>query len=430
MKADSQDNFQKEIIAAVDRNLSNQIQRLLVYIPTGAGKSKAVIQTAAHLCITKGYVCAILVRRQELKAQYTHMIGDLDIPEGHLSIGSEDDLLQSSACDVILIDDCQDLSAWELIKQSSQTYIGFSATRIQNPANPFFNAKVIYTAQMTLAYFHEGFIVEQFLVPLLKQLGFQSIETDAILVHGQVVSHPDIYATYDGERYCLEVKAYRSLHNNSSVISGALQQIKRYRTILKDATNSAHFGCIFLCEIDEVTKESVLAAEDIFIWDIKNLLYMCQANEQLIFMLRQITPYSIDSIQPVEPLKFNLQLQLPQPLPAQPSPETVLIDRLSSCNTGKRAQADKDYENVCADIVQHLFGSDFSRRAVQFTTQCKMFRMDMLCGIKETKALWTFLGHYYRTRFVIFEFKNYGKKSIKISSILPKSTYIHRHCAM
>ncbi len=411
MKRDRHINLQKEIIAAVDRNLSNQMQWLLVYIPIGVGKSKAVVQTAAHLCITRGYGCAILVRQQALKEQYAHMIGELDIPEGYLNVGLERDLLQRTTYDVLFVDDCQALSAsaGELIEQSSRPCIGFSATPIQDPVNPFFDANVIYTAPMTLAYFHEGFIIEQFLVPLLRQLGFLCIETDTVLAHGHAASQPDICATYDDERYCLEVKAYRSPHNGSSAIKGALQQINRYRTMWDGEARTAHFGCIFLCEIDEEIKENILVAEDIFIWDIKNLLYMCQKNEQLTLMLRQITPYSVDSIPAVEPLKFNFQLLSPLTLLVRPL-EEVLIDRLLSCKTGKKGQADKEYEHVCADIVQHLFGSDFSRCVTQFTTRGKLFRMDMLCGIKETKALWTFLGHYYKTRFVIFEFKNYGKR--------------------
>lgn len=402
--------FQKEIIAAVDRNLSRQAQRLLLYVPTGEEKSSAVIQTAANLCISKGYTCAILVRRQALKEHYAEMMKTLDIPEGYLNVGLEEELLQRPAYDVIFVDDCQDLPAGELIERHDQTCIGFSATRIQDPVNPFFDAKVIYTAQMSLTYFHEEFMIGQFLVPLLEQLGFQRVGTGTVLVRNSAVGRPDISATYNGEAYYLEVKAYRSPRNGPNVINGALRQVKRYQTKQDDAGAPVHFGCIFLCEIDEETKERVLADEDIFIWDIKNLLYLCQGNGHLTSMLRQVTPYPIDLLPPVEPLGFNALPRFSHLLPARPSPEAALIDKLSNCKTGKKARADKDFENICADIVQHLFGPDFSRCEIQRTTRSKMFRMDMVCGIKETGALWTFLSHYYKTRFVVFEFKNYREK--------------------
>ena len=36
--------------------------------------------------------------------------------------------------------------------------------------------------------------------------------------------------------------------------------------------------------------------------------------------------------------------------------------------------------------------------------------MDILCALKGTTEFWRMLTHFYKTKFVVFEFKNYAKK--------------------
>lgn len=43
----------------------------------------------------------------------------------------------------------------------------------------------------------------------------------------------------------------------------------------------------------------------------------------------------------------------------------------------------------------------------QNSTEDKMFRMDLVCGLKGASEFWKILIQHYNTRFVVFEFKNY-----------------------
>lgn len=54
--------------------------------------------------------------------------------------------------------------------------------------------------------------------------------------------------------------------------------------------------------------------------------------------------------------------------------------------------------------------TEFTRMLEQSSTEDKMFRMDLICGLKETSEFWKILIHHYNTRFVVFEFKNYRDK--------------------
>lgn len=84
----------------------------------------------------------------------------------------------------------------------------------------------------------------------------------------------------------------------------------------------------------------------------------------------------------------------------------ALEKRLRECGTGKKyAQA---YEEICGDIIQYLFGEEFTLYSAQHKTGDDLFRMDILCSLKGTNAFWKLLIQHYNTRFVVFEFKNYA----------------------
>lgn len=407
--------LQGEIVKAVDRALATHIKKSLIYMPIGMGKSFIITQIVHHLCVTQGYVCAIIVDRQIIKEQYLQMCERLDISEGYLHVMTVEDWLGDNSrqrADVVFIDECHSIPVGLQIEHFSCAFIAFSSTRVWEAGHPFFDAKVIYTAKMDSIYFDEGFVIEGLLFPLLSKLGFRDCGGEVPGINGSFVERPDILVDYDNNRYCVEVKIYRSPRAEVSHIDKTVRRIKFYQNLLRDTGKTTRGMGILFCEVNEEMKQAVLCSDDVLIWDIKNLLYMCQGDEQLLSMLWQVTPYSIDLVSPVKPLEFGVSDEVPPPVPSpvQLSLEKKLIERLSNCPTGKSKRADKEYEAVCADIVSHLFGGDFSRCIEQFSTRNRMFRIDMLCALKDSRALWSFLSRYYRTRFVVFEFKNYAEK--------------------
>ena len=125
--------------------------------------------------------------------------------------------------------------------------------------------------------------------------------------------------------------------------------------------------------------------------------------------------YSIYDIMP-KPLKnFDLfKIHRKENLSAEVEKEistaTDFIRKLENLEYGKENKSDKKYEKLCIDIIKFLFEPEFTRMSEQSSTEDKMFRMDLICGLKGTSEFWKILIHHYNTRFVVFEFKNYEEK--------------------
>lgn len=49
---------------------------------------------------------------------------------------------------------------------------------------------------------------------------------------------------------------------------------------------------------------------------------------------------------------------------------------------GKSDRNDKEYEKLCVEIIKFLFQIEFTKMSEQNSTEDKMFRMDLVCGIK------------------------------------------------
>lgn len=64
---------------------------------------------------------------------------------------------------------------------------------------------------------------------------------------------------------------------------------------------------------------------------------------------------------------------------------------------------------MAPEIIRFLFATEFIKESKQHRTEDDLFRMDMLCALKGTAEFWKFLIQFYKTKFVVFEFKNYAE---------------------
>ena len=168
------------------------------------------------------------------------------------------------------------------------------------------------------------------------------------------------------------------------------------------------------CDINEDLKRELIEKNNVFIWDIKNLLHICTGDEELINRLSKLVPYPINDINPVEPFGAFVNILANDNSSSKSSPVLSkgeeLIDRLNNCNTGKSNKNAILYEDICNDIIKYLFGNEFSQFSTQHKTKDNMFRMDLLCSLKGTTEFWRFIIQFFNTKFVVFEYKNYTNK--------------------
>ena len=241
-------------------------------------------------------------------------------------------------------------------------------------------------------------------------MNYQEIEidkrTDGL---GKIINF-DLSATKDDATYYIDVKAYKGPFNDKRIVWNAIEQTLKNKSIINYTDTSHKFGIILLCVVDEKLKKEIVEEYGIFVWDIKNLLYICSEVTELSEKLQDMIPYSLNGILSTEPITVNVSTKSKAPIVPEVSCGKELISKLKNCKTGKTNRSAQEYEEICSSIIKYLFKSEFSQFSEQHKTNDEMFRMDIICSLKGTTAFWEFLIRYYNTKFIVFECKNYKDK--------------------
>lgn len=272
----------------------------------------------------------------------------------------------------------------------------------------FFDLPPLYLFDDNNTRFAEYRYINNLIIPLLEYLGFTHIHPEHKAYRSMDNISPDIIAYKDDVCYIIDFKAYRSINSNQQIINNAIWQIKHFKHTLSLSATHQCFGMILLCHVDIETKKALWQNDNIFIWDINNLLYLCKNTATLLSELDRIIPYSLNGITPEPPINFALGKTEVLKKANEESSGNNLIEELNTCKTGRKSST--KYERICTEIIKYLFETEFSQFSQQHKTNDSMFRMDILCSLKGTTAFWKMLINFYNTKFVVFEFKNYSRK--------------------
>ena len=71
----------------------------------------------------------------------------------------------------------------------------------------------------------------------------------------------------------------------------------------------------------------------------------------------------------------------------------------------------RKYEVICRKLLENIFSEDLTLWKEQEKSNKKLYRFDLLCRIKDgnQKTFWSIIEKYFKSKYVIFEFKNYGE---------------------
>lgn len=319
--------------------------------------------------------------------------------------------------DIVICNDAQFLktdSYISLLGGSRTKFLGILQNN-ESSKEWFSDAKCLfsYTVEDALkdgytGYFSERDFIQQFLILLLKKYGFNNILQEVKLGNKNGNSYrADIVAKRGTSDVVIEVKLYRNLYVSQTIISNALSQILNYKElVLQDRKKEELvFILVLPCEVDDKLQEEYFRKENIVIWDINNLLYMCYGDKELSNLLVKCMPYPLMDLKLQKPLYLK-DIEREESDVSSSVTESYFY-RLQKCKPGKENQSDKEYEQICTDIIKFLFETEFYKVSEQHKTEDKMFRMDLLCSLKGTTEFWRFLISFYHTRFVVFEYKNH-----------------------
>lgn len=219
----------------------------------------------------------------------------------------------------------------------------------------------------------------------------------------------DILAKKQNVNLYVETKTVRQKVIDSKTVSSAivsaslLTQESNSKFVLVVANRYSH-------KVQEIIKKN-----DIIALDISNLLYIVQNNEILKSQLLAILEYSVDDIEPKKPTELldllgTIHNDADEKMITVKTVSENLIKELQNWEPNDRES--NEYEDLCIQVLKNLFAEDLGLWSDQQRSNEDLYRFDLICKIKDNiqVAFWKFIEEYFRSKYIIFEFKNYTKQ--------------------
>lgn len=426
--------YQKEAVEKIYDFFNSHKHKAKMYISTGLGKT-IIIATAIQTILryNKTSILILSSRRmlcEQIKTVLIQMIEDVDIAthvqdlkKQKILITTYQDAIKNSLnfseFNFMICDDAQFLKNKSCLELSNIEHIKALGLlqNIESSEDWFYDAECLYTYTTNDAvrdgysgYITEGEFIERFLIKLLEYRGYKNILRE-VKISGENKNNmrADIVAGKD-KKIVLEVKSYRNLYNSKVILNNALKQILQYKHVMlnNNTTKEISFIIVMPCEIDDKSQKEIFERYDVIIWDIGNLIYLCEENKELLQLLSSCIPYPTIEVEAKKPINIKDETSNYVIDEKTTSYVEVFQKNLEKCKPGRLDKADKKYEMICTEIIKYLFDTEFFRVSEQHKTDDEMFRMDLLCSLKGTTEFWKFLITFYQTKFVVFEYKNYS----------------------
>jgi len=399
------------ILSVIERILNSEINSTVLYLSL----NRTMCQQLSHFAVKETKIISISNNIKEYNNQNLIITTYQDLLSNYKT-------LDMSSIKMVICDEANTMKTAkydEIFNLDNTSCVGIMSNSYYADEGWFKDAVCFFEYTINNAIvdgyiqrYDEKALVENIIVPLLKKQGYAKILRGGTeKINDNLQSEIDVIAKKDNSTFLLEVKAYRGIHISTEIINNAVNQILKYKNDYIETTGDNNLECILVmfCKIDQSIKHKVLEKFNLVIWDISNLIYLCEEEQLLMDMLTQYLPYPISDVEAATPLihiNYIVDKQH-EAIVGKVDYTAKLIDSLRECQSGKKDGNDRKYELICTDIIKYLFNSEFTRISPQHKTNDDMFRMDLLCSIKGNSVFWEFLINFYRTKFVVFEFKNY-----------------------
>lgn len=204
----------------------------------------------------------------------------------------------------------------------------------------------------------------------------------------------------------VEVKEVKN--NSKDTIISAVSQLKNYREIYpKEKLNKYSFIIIF-GSVDEQQKD-YFKKDNIIIIDISNIMYLIKNNHDLEEQLKNILTFSIIDF---VPQKIDLEKYMNYVENSKKEESINIEDKYISeiKNIKKGKEGSREFEKIGEKILKYLFGDYIYDWKTQINCDNNLHRIDLLGKVKQQDGFWRMLYEIYKSRYIVFEFKNYNSK--------------------
>lgn len=257
-------------------------------------------------------------------------------------------------------------------------------------------------------YENLGIKFEKFCKEMLESLGY-NLYNNNIDNSGESNHRPDIIISADNISVKIEVKIYRTVRPDYSMLIKAAEQLK----ICSLNEPNTQLVILIANSVNDKIKNEIKNTYGIEIIDKTIIENSIQEYDSLLN-----TFYYFTSCIP-QPLKLSQSTEKIQTIikvTPQKSPITKITynqqyqtfeKKLKSIKPGRK-DASK-YEQIMTDILKYLFEKDLAIWATQLMTDDGLYKYDLVCRINPGNSFWDSLISDFHSRYVVFEYKNYNE---------------------
>lgn len=258
---------------------------------------------------------------------------------------------------------------------------------------------------------------EQLVADLLRALGYANVRSN-VRIPGAIggPEEADIVYEQEGLLGVVEVKHYRYLSPPSSgLLAKAMQQTSRNKYLL--GANSALL--VISCPLTAALIAAAKTFPSIEIWDANELFRRASEFPDLSSKFENFFEVSA----PASSLP-TIAIELAQEPSFNQTRKTgrLLANALLSVPPGK--QRSSDFETACINALKYLFELDLHGWHEQLNTDDELHRRDLICRILPKAEVWKLMLTDVRSRYVIFEFKNYTNE-ITQKEVITTERYLY-----
>ena len=247
-----------------------------------------------------------------------------------------------------------------------------------------------------------SFLAESLIVDLFRMYGCTTKK-----IAYMKDAYYDIYAEKGEKKFFVEVKAAHSI----TLAQSSIDKVRLMANSMSLKSNE-YFVLVAVNMLPIWTKEYIGIKEQFIVIDISGLLYLVQNNEELKYRLLSLVEFTTENIELNTPEEFLQLLDVVEDEVLDSSTDgnreiTKLLREINGwVQDGKTSAA---YEKFCTKVLNTLFANDLTLWREQQRSNDDLYRFDLICKIKDgvTSAFWKFIEEYFRTKYIIFEFKDY-----------------------
>jgi Restriction endonuclease len=268
-----------------------------------------------------------------------------------------------------------------------------------------------------------GQLFEDFVADLFRAEGFR---VDVQPVHRD--ARPDLVIhSSTGATAAVEAKLYRSRMTPIAVLQQAAARTEAYRRAVE--ANKAIL--VVGNKVSDLGKATLSQQyPDLIVYDADALAFLVAKHPSLVGLFEDLTRQAATFSEPVEPTpqQADIQADLTREVSATPPPfieeehkGRELCREIRLIKFG-RAHA-KKFEDKVMEALRYIFEKDLTAWSAQKATDTKLSIYDLVARVASEHDFWNAIVHQFRSRYIIFEFKNHAGK-IKQGQIYTTEKYL------